>query len=206
METENVLYLADRYSLYFENNREKVDIVCAGDSITGWNNAGDIANWPFPTYPEFLQELVNPADLSVANGGIAGAISGMGIEPVKEYLKLFPNSKYFIIGFGSNDLGLASDLEKTSQNIIGNIDEMVEDVLRNGKNLILINVPYINPPGVLREERDYHNQKLSEYCERMKIPLSDICSLLKPEHFGDNLHPNEKGARLIAQTVYGFIG
>jgi len=202
---DNTLYLADIDRESFKEGSREVDIVCAGDSITGWNNVGDIANWPFPTYPQFLQELVNPIDLGVANGGRAGAISGMGIESVKEYLKLFPNSKYFIIGFGSNDLALPWDLEKKSRDIIGNIDEMVESVLRSEKKPILINVPYVNDPIESHEDMDYHNQRLNEYCERMKIPLSDICSLLKPEHFGDPLHPNERGARLIARTVHAKI-
>jgi hypothetical protein len=36
----SVLYLADRDSPTFEAGRLTVDVVCAGDSITGWNNFG----------------------------------------------------------------------------------------------------------------------------------------------------------------------
>ena len=51
----------------------------------------------------------------------------------------------------------------------------------------------------LREKRDYHNARLSEYCGEQGIPLADICSRLHDEHFADNLHPNAVGARIIAE-------
>jgi len=49
--------------------------VCAGDSITGWNNFGVVSEWLYRTYPEFLQRLCDPLGLTVANGGIAGEVS-----------------------------------------------------------------------------------------------------------------------------------
>ena len=58
--TDPVLYLADRGSPPFETGRTSVDVVCAGDSITGWNNFGGVADWPYRTYPEFLQRLCEP--------------------------------------------------------------------------------------------------------------------------------------------------
>ena len=34
------------------------------------------------------------------------------------------------------------------------------------------------------------------------IPLADICTLLRDEHFGDELHPNGRGAKIIAEAVF----
>ena len=68
----SVLYLADRGSHAFETNRNSIDVVCAGDSITGWNNFGEVRQWPYQTYPEFVCESLG---LSIANGGIAGEVS-----------------------------------------------------------------------------------------------------------------------------------
>ena len=53
----SVLYLADRNSSAFEASRNSIDVVCVGDSITGWNNFGAVTEWPYRTYPEFLQQL-----------------------------------------------------------------------------------------------------------------------------------------------------
>ena len=35
-----------------------------------------------------------------------------------------------------------------------------------------------------------------------RIPLADICSRLRDEHFGDELHPDDAGAKIIAEEVY----
>jgi lysophospholipase L1-like esterase len=77
---------------------------------------------------------------------------------------------------------------------------------------MLFNVPYANeamfPSYVARdthEKRDYHNERLREFCLENTIPLVDICSHLRDEHFGDELHPNEAGARIIAEQVFGVL-
>ena len=54
----NVLYTADQGSPAFDIARIAVDVICAGDSLTGWNNFGPAHTWPYRTYPDFLQ---NPA-------------------------------------------------------------------------------------------------------------------------------------------------
>ena len=55
------------------------------------------------------------------------------------------------------------------------------------------------------EKRDYHNERLREYCQRNEVPLADICSHLRDEHLGDELHPNEAGARIIAERVFAVL-
>lgn len=208
----DVVYLADEGSAPFEQARLAVDLVCAGDSITGWNNFGPARSWPYPTYPSFLQEMCERLGLRVADGGIAGEISNNGLGHVRRYLELFPNALYFIIGFGTNDLGMWPDLESTSKRIIENLDGMIKAVRHRGKVPILFNVAYANEsmfPVDMAEDthrrRDYHNQRLKAFCEAHTIPLADICSHLRDDHLGDELHPNEKGARIIAETVYKVL-
>ena len=53
------------------------------------------------TYPQFLQELRVPLGLRIANGGIAGEISDNGPQQVRDYLDLFPNARYIVIGMGT---------------------------------------------------------------------------------------------------------
>jgi lysophospholipase L1-like esterase len=148
-------------------------------------------------------------DLRMADGGIAGEISDNGLGHVRRYLDLFPNSRYFIIGFGTNDLGTWPDLESTSRRIIENLERMVQAVREEGKLPILFNVPYANESRFLpqiakdtHEKRDYHNERLRVFCSENSIPIADICSHLRDEHLGDELHPNEAGARIIAGKVF----
>ncbi len=58
-------------------------------------------------------------------------------------------------------------------------------------------VQFLHDPG-----RDYHNARLKDFCERARIPLADICSRLRDEHFADELHPNGAGAKIIAEEVF----
>ncbi len=119
-----VLYIADRGMPSFQAARLSADIVCAGDSITGWNNFGGVRDWPYRTYPEFLQGLCECQGLTVANGGIAGEVSPNGLGQVRDYLSLFPNAWYFVVGYGTNDLGMWPEVERTSPRIIENLDRM----------------------------------------------------------------------------------
>ncbi len=210
--TSVVLYTADQGTPAFDAGRTAVDIVCAGDSLTGWNNFGPARTWPYPTYPDFLQELCLPFELWIANGGIAGDVSDNGPQQVQGYLALFPNARYFVFGMGTNDLGTWPDTAATSKRTIGNLGKMVQLVRDRGRRAVLFNVPNANeamfPSYIireLREKRDYHNARLKEFCGEQGIPLADIFTRLKKEHFGDELHPNAEGAKIIADAVFAAL-
>jgi lysophospholipase L1-like esterase len=207
-----VVYVVERGTEGFESARTGVDIVCAGDSLTGWNNFGPAEQWPYRTYPIFLQEFCDPLGLRISNGGIAGEISDNGAQQVRDYLDLFPNACYFVFGMGTNDLGTWPDTESTSRRIVGNIGHMAQMVLDRGKQPILFNVPHANeamfPPrfaGEIHSKRDFHNPRLKAFCDEHGIPLADICCLLRDEHFGDELHPNDLGAKIIAEAVFRLL-
>ena len=86
----SVLYIADRGMPSFQAAPLSVDVVCAGDSITGWNNFGGVRDWPYRTYPEFLQGLCESLGLRIANGGIAGEVSPNGVGQVRGLPGLVP--------------------------------------------------------------------------------------------------------------------
>ena len=208
----SVVYVADRGTPSFQTARLSADVVCAGDSITGWNNFGVVRDWPYRTYPEFLQRLREPLGLTVANGGIAGEVSPNGLGQVQDYLDLFPNARYFVVGYGTNDLGVWPQVERTSPRIIDNLDEMMRSIRDDGRQPILLNVPYANEsmfPRLVAEDlhrmRDYHNEWLNRHCLENHVPLVDIASKLRDEHFADELHPNEAGAQVIATEVFRVL-
>ena len=157
---------------------------------------------PTRTYPEFLQRLCEPSGLVVANGGIAGEVSPNGLGQVRDYLELFPNARYFVVGYGTNDLGMWPEVERTSPRIIENLDRMVRAIREGGRRPMLLNVPHANEsmfPRQVAEDlhrmRDHHNERLGAYCRRERVPLVEIASKLRDEHFADELHPNEAGRR-----------
>ncbi|OYT31825.1 hypothetical protein B6U93_02955 [Candidatus Woesearchaeota archaeon ex4484_78] len=207
--SKRTLCLSDKFvnPNFFDSLKDKIGIVCVGDSITGWNPER-FEFWPFLTYPSFLQELL--PDYKIVNCGIAGEFSKNGISLVENCLKLFPNAKFFIVGFGTNDLALGL-LTETSKKIINNLKIMIDLVIKAGKIPFLINVPYLKESvfekkraEIAHDKRDYHNQKLAEAFSG-KVKIIDICSKLKDEHFGDSLHPNKKGAEIIAKEVFKVL-
>jgi lysophospholipase L1-like esterase len=172
-----------------------------------------VRDWPYRTYPEFLQRLCEPLGLTIANGGIAGEVSANGLGQVEDYLGLFPNAHYFVVGYGTNDLGMWPEVERTSPWIIRNLDGMVRAIQDAGRQPMLLNVPYANesmfPRGVaedLHRQRDYHNDRLRTYCLENQVPLVDIASKLRDEHLADEWHPNESGAQVIAMEVFQVLG
>src|SRR5271165_5580234 len=208
----SILYVANRGMPSFQTDSLSADVVCAGDSITGWNNFGGVRDWPYRTYPEFLQRHCEPLCLTVANGGIAGEVSPNGLGQVRDYLGLFPNARYFLVGYGTNDLGMWPEVERTSPQIIENLHRMVRAIRDSGRQPILLNVPYANesmfPRRIaeeLRNNRDYHNECLTAHCLENHVPLVDIASKLRDEHFADELHPNEAGAQVIATEVFRVL-
>ena len=53
--------------------------------------------------------------------------------------------------------------------------------------------------------RDYHNDRLRADCLENQVPIVDIASKLRDEHFADELHPNEAGAQVIAGEVFRVL-
>lgn len=206
------LFLAESHGETFAARAAEIDVVSAGDSITGWNNFGPPDQWPFPTYPRFLQVLASPRGLRIADCGIAGEVSANGLGHVARHLDLFPHSRYFVVGFGTNDLGLADHYEEASRHVIANLARMVEAIRQSGKQPVLLGVPHVkeslfvaHEARRLHEGREYHNGHLRAFCRRESIPLADICPVLGDDDFGDHVHPNEHGARRIAEVVFGVL-
>ena len=146
----------------FEAERTAVDVVCLGDSLTGWNIFGPTHFWPYPTYPHFLQELCVPLKLRIANGGIAGEISENGPQQVQDYLELFPNARYFVFGMGTNDLGTWPDTGRPARESSATSSDG-PDVRDRANSRPFQCSEYERchvPPVVakeLREIREYHN-------------------------------------------------
>jgi lysophospholipase L1-like esterase len=113
---------------------------------------------------------------------------------------------------GTNDLRMWPKAEARSKRIIDNLGKMVQLVRDRGKRAILFNVPNVNEAEFLplvakelRAQRDYHNAMLRDFCEQDRVPLAGICSRLRDEHIGDELHPNEAGAKIIAEEVFKVL-
>jgi lysophospholipase L1-like esterase len=208
-----VLGIFDHETDPFQADRLPFDVVCAGDSLTGWGNFGPPQSWPFRCYPEFLQVLCEPLGLKVANCGVAGEVSRNGVWQVRDYLHLFTTARFFLICYGANDLDESTDHEATSSQVIANLGQMVRTVRNRGKQPIILDIPDVNarlfPEDMLlaaRAARSDHNAQLRRFCQDQDIPLAVISDCLGEEHFGDACHPNVDGAKIIAEIAFEVLG
>src|SRR5208283_3350733 len=108
-------------------------------------------------------------------------------------------------GCGPRSSGPAPGSSRTSPRWCGRSGD-------GGRQPILLNVPYANesmfPRRVaedLHRMRDYHNERLTAHCLENHVPLVDIASKLRDEHFADELHPNDEGAQVIATEVFRVL-
>lgn len=207
-----VLGIFDPETDPFQADRIPFDVVCAGDSLTGWGNFGPAESWPFRCYPEFLQVLCEPLGLKVANCGVAGEVSDEGVWQVRDYLTLFTTARFFLICYGANDLDDSGDHEATSTQIIANLGQMVSAVRKRDRQPIMLDIPDVNarlfPADMLlaaRAARSYHNARLKQFCQDQDIPLAVISGCLGEEHFGDACHPTADGAKIIAGIVFEVL-
>ncbi|MFA5856755.1 MAG: SGNH/GDSL hydrolase family protein [Candidatus Pacearchaeota archaeon] len=192
----------------FESRANNVVIVCAGDSITGYNNSREkeIQRITVLTYPQFLADELK--ENNIADCGIAGQFSRYALSDVRLYLDNFKNSTHFVIGYGTNDLAT----KVPSEIILGNMKTIIQNLLEREKTPLVLNVPYANKSNFstngldrIKKQRDYHNQGLANLCKERNVQMIDICSLLGDSHFTDAIHPDIIGAKLIAKEVAKYL-
>ena len=196
----------------FRERSAEAEVVCAGDSITGWNNFGPASSWPFRTYPRFLQAKIGDAGLAwrVADAGIAGETSAGGVSLVRRCLGEFPRATWFAIGFGANDLAGAPFGGGVSDLVISHLDRMVRMVMESGRTAVLLEVtpadegPFLGglPEGLAGGAIESHNAALRRFAAAEGIAVADLYSRIGPGFLGDGVHPTAEGARIIAGGVF----
>jgi hypothetical protein len=101
----------------------------------------------------------------IANAGIAGEVSQKDLDRSGNICACsLPNARYFVVGYGTNDLGMWPDVEETSPRIIGILDGMVRAIRDGGRQPILLN--------------DY--QWLLVRLTIRALAISKLCSRLNP--------------------------
>ena len=184
------------------------EIICIGDSITGWNNLSrNPYDWPVPTYPRYLDELVKNAKKTreVINAGFNGARSNELPRIFSEYELSYPQSEYIIMQFGTNDFHAEGFRPQISNRICSYLSSGIKISKHLNKIPIIINQHRISSEASSIARIEKHNAHLAAECRRWKIPCVDIYSRIRDHNLRDNFHPNGGGARLIAEEVYRVL-
>lgn len=159
-------------------------IVAFGDSLVE-----GIGSTPGNDFVSLLSEQLGA---KVINEGVAGDTTAQGLVRIDAVQKHDPGIVLLLLG--GNDALRRIELETTERNLATIIQELQYD----GALVVLLGVR----GGLIGDPYDDMYEALSERYGTVYIPnvLSGI--LLKPELTADQIHPNDKGYRIVADRVY----
>lgn len=187
-----------------------VRVACIGDSITwGAGVEGRETN----SYPAQLQKLLG-SRFDVRNFGRSGATaSRTGDLPywtTEEFTKATEfQPDVVILKLGTNDTKPQNWKGKEAfRKDFRDLLEHFRDLKSKPKLWVCQPVPvYGDQWGINAQTLDTVLEGVEEACDDRKVPVIDLFDALTghPEMFPDKIHPNAKGAALMARTVYQAI-
>lgn len=181
------LFLICMLTACSKNNQIKINsIVCFGNSLTcGYGSTDE------QTYPYFLQQLT---DIPVINKGINGNTSKDGLNRINDILT--NKNSLVIVEFGANDFFQQIPISETRKNI-----ESIIDKLNQNNNIIVL---------VSTEDKQLnklYNMLKSLAKEKKVLFINGILNEIWNDRnlFSDEIHPNSKGYKLVANKIYKNI-
>lgn len=192
-------------------NEEIIRIACVGDSITAGFGLED---WD-DSYPNQLYCLLGDKYLVNPNLGKSGsAIWCNSLLPYTSTREFFEAVHWpadiFIVCLGSNDT-VSHITEQFCKEFKADYEKLLEQLLITSPRakVFLCTVPPIFRPenAPYAEKVPLINALIKEVAESNSVQLIDLNTPLTSRFdlFPDGIHPNEKGARIIAETVYNAI-
>ncbi len=165
------------------------DVILAfGDSLTYGTGAG-----PEEAYPNVLGQLVNR---KVVSAGVPGETTAGGLERLPAVLDE-TRPRLLLLCMGGNDMLRRLDLPT----IESNLRAMVQLARARGIDVVLIGVP---EPALFGGTAPLYEKLATE----LRVPLeSKILQdvLFDRELKSDQIHPNGRGYRRIAQALADFL-
>jgi len=199
-------------SLFGLAHAEGVRIACVGDSITYGHG---IKKRDVYSYPAQLGTLLGKG-YTVRNFGLNGAtMLSRGDNPYRESVQLHSALQFapdvVVIMLGTNDIKPHNWRYK--EDYIADYGAMIErfrSLPSRPKIWICHPVPAFPNPGsidgrIIKEEVLPMVDKVAEH---NSVDIIDLYTPLadKPTFFSDTVHPNAKGAKVVAETVAAALG
>ncbi len=183
-------------SLWSQEKEKKILIV--GDSLTaGYGVSKEAA------YPSQLQKLLEKdhPEVKVIGAGSSGSTSASAISRLKWHLKAKPT--HLVLALGANDGLRGVKLESTKKNLSEAID------LAKEKGIKVYLAGMLLPTNYGKKYRTEFKSLFKDLAKEKGVKF--IPFLLKgvggrPElNLADGIHPNEKGHKIVAQTVFNAL-
>jgi acyl-CoA thioesterase-1 len=173
-------------------------IVTLGDSLTSGRGIGKAS-----AYPAVLQQRLEDAgyDYHVVNAGVSGDTTAGALRRFRDALD--GDVRILVIALGANDGLRGVPVERLK----ANLSQMIEEAQRRGIAVVLVGMDALPVHGWAYSVT-FH-RAYEELAERYHIPLvpflllnvmSDPALMQR-----DRVHPNEDGARAIADRIWPYL-
>ena len=188
------LFLALTFSFSAQAKR----LLILGDSLTEGYGVSQASS-----YPSLLEKKiqVDHKDWTVINAGVSGATSANGISQLRWQLKRKPDLILLCLGANDGLRGLKTEeLEK-------NLSATIELAKKAKIPILLLGMKM--PPNYSKTYTDQFDAVYPRVAKKYSIPLMPFLLANVGGHAdlnqADGIHPNEKGHKIVAETVYQFV-
>ncbi len=177
---------------------ERPKVMVLGDSLTA--GLGLVESQSFPAR---LQEKVDAAglDFEVVNGGVSGDTSAGGLRRLDWALQ--DDVRVLVVSLGANDGLRGLSVAEMKQNLSG----IIEQARARGVLVVLAGMEA--PPNYGQEYAASFRQAYRDLALQYKVPfipfLLDRVAGLPALNQSDGIHPNARGAEIVADTVWAVL-
>lgn len=173
-------------------------VVCLGDSLTA--GLGLVES---QAYPALLQQRIDAADLEfeVINAGVSGDTTAGGLRRLEWVLK--GNVKVVVVALGGNDALRGLSVADMKQNLAA----IIEQARARGAVVVLAGMQA--PPNYGPEYATAFRQTFMDLAREQRVSyipfLLDKVAGNPDLNQGDGIHPNARGAEVMAETVWNAL-
>ncbi len=174
-------------------------IVFLGDSLT--EGLGLDAEQSYPSLIESRLREEGYNHVNIINAGISGSTSASALERMQWYIRSQPDLVFLALGANDGLRGLSVE------NMKQNLQETIEFAQSNGVQVALAGM--LIPPNMGQAYTEDFAAVFPDLAEAHDIPLmpfllQDVAGITELNQ-ADGIHPNVRGAEIVAGHVYDFL-
>jgi len=188
--------------------------VAVGDSIT--LGTGDNIPADGIGFEPILQDNLSASrgyPITIANAGVGGVDSAYGAANISDALSNFPQAKYYLVLYGTNDADTSFGGPVTRIDYKNNMRTIISVIRAAGKTPYLAKVPYTTNPRYSDTSIQDYNSAIDELVAENGITVSppdfytlfQNTSLLDADGLNPGVHPNGTGYQSMADLWFSAL-
>jgi lysophospholipase L1-like esterase len=185
----------DELDVHDASNGAQDTWIFLGDSITaGSYTRADVRQ---PSFAELVKAAHPDYFPLMVNGGVGATASPYGLDHMDEWLAVFPDVHYWVLGWGTNESGTSDATEYKAR-----MQTLIDKVKAAGRVPVIPHVPfqYFGSPSNPNTNTPFLNTAIDQLTAANGLvsgPDSYAWFSAHPEELSDGTHPTDAGARSL---------